>query len=174
MSFSRSLLFAALAGTGVPLFVAGLGPLLGHAFAMQIYLVGSAVAYAASMAPSPRRAAAAAALVATLGLLLLALPLRLPTLAAGAALAVAVCRSGFLHQSGGLRGIALEIVLQGAGLLLAGFLAGGDSVSLAIATWSYFLVQSLFFLVGGIRLRRSEPRGDPFDEARMRLLALLD
>jgi hypothetical protein len=174
MTFSRSLVFAALAGTGVPLFVGGLGPLLGHAFAMQVYVVGTAVAYAAAMAPNLRRATFAAAVTSAAGSLLLLLPLGLPGLALGSALVVAVCRSGLLHRAGGLRGIVLEAVLQGAGLLLASFLADRGVISLAIATWGYFLVQSLFFLVGGIELRRPEPKGDPFDEARMRLLALLD
>jgi hypothetical protein len=174
MTFSRSLVFAALAGTGVPLILGGLGPLLGHAFAMQLYLVGSAVAYAAAMAPNLRRATLAAAAAGTAGTLLLALPLGLPGLAVGSALVVALCRSGLLHQAGGLRGIVLEGVLQAAGLLLAAFLADRSAISLAVATWGYFLVQSLFFLVGGIQLRRPEPKGDAFDEARMRLLALLD
>jgi hypothetical protein len=79
-----------------------------------------------------------------------------------------------LHQATGLRGIALETTLQAAGLLLAFFLAGRDPLSLAVATWGHFLVQSVFYLLGAVQLRRREPKGDPFDEARTRLLALLD
>jgi len=174
MSFSRSLLFAAIAGTGLPLFLGVLGPLLGHTFALQLYLVGSAVAYGVSMAPSLRSSLATGLVAGGLGLLLLALPLRLPSVALGSALILALCRSGLLHRASGLRGIALEGLLQGTGLLLAAFLAGRDPISLAVATWGYLLVQSLYWLVGGIRLRTPEPKGDPFEEARLRLLALLD
>lgn len=174
MSFARSLGFAALAAAGIPLFVAGLGPFLGHALALQLYLVSAGVAYAASMAPDLRRAFVAATLAAALGGFLLLLPLRLPAVAAGSALTLALVRSSYLYRGSGLRGVGLELGLQAAGLLLAAHLAGSGLMSLAMATWGYFLVQSLFFLVGGLSLRRSESQADPFDAARSRLLALLD
>lgn len=174
MSFSRALAFAALAGGGVPIFLALAGPPLGHALAIQAYGVGTAAAYAAALAPNLRRALLASGTVVAAGLLLLALPLRLPLLVVGLSLVVAFCRSGLLHRSPGLRGWALEGLLQGGGLLLATFLASDGALSLAAATWGYFLVQALFPLVGGVQLRRREPRGDPFDEARARLEALLD
>jgi len=174
MTFARSLGFAALAGAGVPLFVGGLGPLLGHAFALELYIVSAGAGYLAVMAGNPRRAVVAAACAGAIGMLLLLLPLRLPALVAGTALMIAVGRSTFLHRSGSLRAVTLELLLQGGGLLLARYLAGSDAISLALATWGYFLVQSLYFLVGGIALRRPAPVGDPFDQARTRLLALLE
>ena len=172
MTFARSLGFAALAGAGVPLVVGGLAPWLGHAPALHLYAVACGIAYAAAMAPSLRRAVATALCGAAVGLLLLLLPLRLPTLVLGVALAIALARSVFLHRVGRARAVVLESVLQGAGLLLAAWLARGDLISLALATWAYFLVH-------GMALRPPEGWGrqravDPFDEARSRLLALLD
>lgn len=174
MTFARSLGFAALAGAGVPLFAEGLGPLLGHAFALKLYVVSTGVSYLAVMAGNTRRAVAAAACAGAAGMLLLLLPLHLPALVTATALMIAVGRSAFLHRSGNLRAVTLELLLQGGGLLLAGHLAGNDAISLALATWGYFLVQSLYCLVGGIALRRPAPAGDPFDQARTRLLALLE
>ena len=160
MTFARSLGFAALAAAGVPLFVGVLGPMLGHNLALELYVIGMAVAYCAALAGTPRRAFVAAAMSAGLGLLTLILPLRLPGVVAAAALSVALVRSAFLHRAAGLRATTLELVLQTSGLLLAAYLAAASLISLALATWGYFLIQSLYFLVGGISLRRPDPVGD--------------
>ena len=98
MGFGRSILFAALAAAGLPLFVGLLGPLLGHATALHFYLAGTAVAYLAAIAPTLRGAIAAGALAAVLGAVLLALPLRLPALAVGLAVVISACRSGWLYR----------------------------------------------------------------------------
>ena len=61
------------------------------------------------------------------------------------------------------------------GLLLARLVSADGVLSLAAALWSYLLVQSLFALVPGRRLRRAQrERGDPFDRAVSRLQGLLD
>ena len=58
---------------------------------------------------------------------------------------------------------------------LARFLAAGGAASLALGLWGYLLVQSLFFLAGGVTVRLgSDARVDPFERARADLLALLD
>jgi hypothetical protein len=84
---------------------------------------------------------------------------------------IACGRSGILYRSRPLRALVLESLLAAGGLVFAGQLAGA---SLALAAWGYFLVQSLFFLVGGIEARPDPGPADPFERARAELLALLD
>ena len=66
-------------------------------------------------------------------------------------------------------------LLIAGGLGLARFLAGPDTLQMAFAIWGFFLVQSFFFLVGGIAERVETTAGlDPFEVARSRALALME
>jgi hypothetical protein len=57
----------------------------------------------------------------------------------------------------------------------ARFLAAATPFATALAVWGFFLVQSVFFLVGGVQPRREPgPQPDPFEDAHARALALLD
>jgi hypothetical protein len=47
-------------------------------------------------------------------------------------------------------------------------------LTLSLAIWGYFLVQSSYFLVGGRSPRRDGPPRDPFEQARARLQRLLE
>lgn len=171
--FGRSIAFAAAAGAGLlvtqPLWAAIVGP----PAALRLYLVGAAVLYVAGLAARPGAALAAAALGTGLGVGVLALPLGVPGTAVAAAAIVAGIRSGLLYRARPLRAWAAEAGLGVGGLGLAQLLSGGSLVSISLAVWGYFLVQSVFFLIGGVTARRPEGPIDPFDRARAQLLALL-
>ena len=173
-SFGGSILFAAAAGAGSLVATTILGPILGVSSVVSGYAVATATLFAIGIAPGRAGAVAAGALASVLGALLLLLPIGVHATVAGAAAIVAVCRSGLLYRSRPLRAILLEAALLVAGLGLAQLAMGRGVASLALATWGYFLVQSLFFLVGGVASRPSPDADvDPFDRARSRLQELL-
>ena len=94
--------------------------------------------------------------------------------AMGAAAIVAVGRSAWLYRAPLPRLFVVETVLLVLGLGLAGAVASPGTVGITIAVWTWFLVQSAWFLVArpSPGLRR-EP-GDGFERARERLERLLD
>jgi hypothetical protein len=173
-SFSGSLVFAAAGAAGLALAATALVPPFHLRTLLTGYAVAAAVVYVVGIAPSRTRGLAAGALASALGVGLLLLPLRLPGTLIGAALVVSLCRSGLLYRSRPLRAVVLEGALCAGGLALASLLANGGVASLALGFWSYFLVQSVFFVVGGVGPREAESPVDPFDRARAQLLALLD
>lgn len=171
--FAGSLVFAAVAAAALLLVQPLLASLIGTHDALRLFAVGSVALYVAGLAPSWRRGFVAAVAASGLGVVLLVLPFGVPCTVAGAAAILAFCRSGILYRAAPLRAIVAEAVLLAAGLALADFLASGGVVSFALATWGYFLVQSVFFLIGGVAIRREPGPSDPFDRARAELLALL-
>ena len=174
-TFGRSTVFAALAGMSVlPWFIIA-GPLLGMRWALAVYLVALTVIAVPASAPSPRRGLGAGLIVAVLGSCLALATRTLPELALGLAVLFGMTRAVFLYRLSPTRAVAVEVALIGGGLLFARFLAGPSLVSIVLAVWGFLLVQSLFFLVGGIRPReRTAPQHDPFDAAHERARALLD
>ena len=173
-TFGRSLLFAALAAAGLLALEVLLVPLHFPAV-LACYVAAVAAAYVVAIAPDRASGLAAGALAALLGVALLLLPLDTGQMALGAALVVTVCRSAILYRARPLRSLLLELALLAGGLGLARFLAAGGAASPALGLWGYLLVQSLFFLAGGVTVRfGSDGRIDPFERARAGLLALLD
>jgi hypothetical protein len=171
--FAPALVFGAVAAAALLVFEPLVSPLLGVRGALRVFVVGAATLYLLGLGASWRRGFVAAALAGTLGVLLLALPLGLTATATGAAALVAWGRSGILYRSRPARDACVELALGIGGLGLASFLAGGSLVSLALAVWGYFLVQSTFFAIGGIGARRDPAPGDPFERAAAELAALL-
>lgn len=173
--FGRSLVFAAIAGAGVSLLLVLVPASMTGYLLLRAYLVGCAVVYAAGLATRPRDALLAAAAGAALGALLLLAPLGLTGLAVGGSAILAWLRSGLLYRARPLRAFTSELLLGLLGLALAGFLkeAAPTVIGLGLAVWGYFLVQSVFFLIGGVRPRPVDGPVDPFDRARAELLALL-
>jgi len=167
--FTRSLVFAALAAAGWLPFVLVAGPLLGGRTALSLYLVVLSAAYVAAI--GGRAAVTAAAALA--GAVLLAIARGPAGLVLGLGAVVAGLRSGLLWPRAPARAVVLEVALVGGGFVFARALAGGTPVAVMLAIWGFFLVQSVFFLVTGAA-RRTPGRGDPFEEARRRALALLD
>ncbi len=171
--FGGSLVFAAVAAGALLVTFPLLAPVVGAAAALCLFSVGIAVVYLVGLAPSWRRGFGAAIVASVLGAILLILPFGVPCTVAGAAGIVALCRSGVLYRQRTLRTLVAEVGLLTGGLALASFLVGGGLVSWALAVWGYFLIQSVFFLIGGVEARRDRGPVDPFDRARAELLALL-
>jgi hypothetical protein len=174
-TFVRSALFAAVAAAGWLSWVVVAAPLLGLWTARALYLVGVTAVYLAGLSPQGRRplpVALAAFLVAAVVALLAHTTTEL---AIGLATILGIARSGFFYRAAPARAAATEAGLLLGGLLFARFLAGVSVPATALALWGFLLVQSLFFLVAGVRARtRSGAHPDPFEEAHRRALALLE
>jgi hypothetical protein len=174
-TFSRSVLFAALAAGSVLPWLLLARPAFGAERALVLYLVGVVAAYLGGLAPKRGRRVAvfvAAACVA-LGVAVVARTATELVLGLGAVLALG--RSAFLYQAPATRAVLTEAVLVGGGLLFVRFLIGHSLLALVLALWGFFLVQSLYFLLGGVRGRAGSGRHpDPFQDACGRALALLD
>ena len=172
--FGRSLVFAAVVAAAWPVFALVAAPLLGAHTALSLYLVAAATLCAWGIAPDRARAVGAALAAAALGGLTLVLARDVWEVAAGAALALGVARSGLLYRTRAPRAVLLESMLIGGGLVLARWLATPGPLGIALALWGFFAVQAGFFAIGGVREHRSEARGDRFAHARRRALMLLD
>jgi len=169
----RSLGFAAVAALAVVPWQLVSAPVVGFERSLAVFAFASVVAYLASIAPTPRRAwvvGGSVALAAVPGALLVPLPAAIPA----AAILLAVGRSVFLFQRSAVRAVVVEGVLLAGGLLFARTLSGPSLLDLALAVWGFFLVQSLFGLIGGGKPRREALGGDPFERARQRAMALME
>jgi hypothetical protein len=172
--FARSLLFALVAAAGVVPWMLVVRPILGSYAALALYLVGTMAAYLGGLAPDLQRRIGAALAATLAGLAVAVLARSVAEVALGLGTILAVGRSAFLYRAPAARAVVVEVLLVGGGLLFARFLAGHSAAALVFAIWSFFLVQSLYFLVGGVRVRTGRERGrDPFEEAHRRALALL-
>lgn len=174
-SFGRSTVFAVLGAIAAGAWLLAAGPLLGVRRALTLYLVGLAATYVAGLGSSRRRALGAAVATAVVGCGFGLVTGTLGELALGLAVVLALARSAFLYRRPPARAVAIEAVLVIGGLLFARFLAGTSMLSVMLALWGFLLVQSVFFLIGGVWVRASESTcRDPFDAAYTRALALLD
>jgi hypothetical protein len=174
-TFSGGLLFAASAAAGVLPWLLVARPIIGSFGALALYLVASLAAYLAVIAPDGPRAARAAAASLLAGLALAASAESIAVLAVALALVLAVGRSLVSDVRSPARAVLVEAALFAGGLSFARFLAAGPAFALVLAVWGFFLVQSLYFVVGDARSRetaRCHP--DPFEDAHARALALLD
>ena len=173
--FGRSLLFGAVAAATFVPFAILAAPHLGWGATLAAFAVCSASAYAAGLGATRRQGLGAALLIGVLGTgAVLAAPSARDAILA-AALLLGLCRSGLLYRARFARALVLEGLLLCGGLGVAGHLLAGSTFSAVLAIWAFYLVQSVFFLVGGVESRR-EGAGDadPFDVARSRTLELLE
>ena len=173
-------LFAALATLPIVLIAA---PIIGARPTLVLGSMLLGAGYLLAIAPGWSRGVRLA--VAALGLGIV-IAVAAPT--TGAAILAAICvlgvlRSGFLYRSRPMRALLIETGLLSAGLLLAGILtnpavsAGYSSFALrcGLGVWGFFLVQSLFFVIGGVTVRAEEPEGvDPFVKAREEAIRLME
>jgi hypothetical protein len=174
-SFGSSLVFAAAAAAGWPAFAVLAGPLLGLGGALSLYAMLVVAFHVFGSARRPARGVMAACLALGLGAGVLLLTRGAGEAVVGSALVLGVVRSGLLYRACSARALLTEAALLGGGLALARFLAVPGLLGAALGIWGFFLVQSVFFLIGGVRERRAEVDGlDPFDLARTRLAALLE
>jgi hypothetical protein len=174
-TFGRSAVFAAVAGCGVMPWLLAVAPLLGVRRALAFYLVAATAAYVTAIAPALRRGLGAGVLVGILGAGVAVAAHSLAELTLGLAMLLALARTGVLYRARPGRALALEVALVTGGLLCARSLAGSSLLSVMLALWGFLLVQSVFFLVGGVRTREAGvARKDPFDAAYERATALLE
>ncbi len=174
-SFGRSLVFAAVAAAGWPAFAILTAPLLGAGAALSLYALLVVTLHVFGIAKRPARGVVAAGVALGLGAGVLLLTRGTVEAMVGSALVLGVARSGVLYRARTARAWLTEALLLGSGLALARFLAVPGPLGAALGIWGFFLVQSVFFLIGGVRERRAEVGNlDPFDLARTRLTTLLD
>ena len=174
-SFGRTLLFGALAGGFYPAWVVLTHPVLGPGRALPLYLIGIGALYVAGLAARPARRVAAGLGAGLLGTAVLVLAGSTAQVALGAALVLGICRSGWVFRAHTARACVIEAGLLAGGLAFARFLAAPGLLGVALGVWGFFLVQSVFFLVGGSREGSPAAGGlDPFELARSRALALFE
>jgi len=171
----RSLIFGAFAAVAYIPFSILVTPLFGWSGAVAAYAIASAAVYLAGLGPTLRQGLMASVL---LGLGVGAIAVVAPSdrdVVLAAALGLAVLRSGLLYRSRFARALLLESTLAGVALWLAGHVFDGSVASTALAFWAFYLVQSVYFAVGGIAARPDRPDDvDPFETARARAHAVLD
>jgi hypothetical protein len=172
--FARTLVFGALAGIGWPAFALVATPIAGGGGAISLYVTACAALYAASLAKRRLHGIAAMLVVVTVAMAVTFVTGTPGGVALGAAIGIGVARSALLQHRRTGRAIAVEIALVGGGLALARFVAAPGALGTALALWSFFLVQSAWFLIGGAAERTSGAVADRFEEARRRALALLE
>ena len=173
--FGRSVVFAAVAAAGLAPFMLLVSPWLGQVEALLAYAWLPAAVYPLGLSASVRRRVPGAAitLAAAVAVALVEPGARATLIAA--AITLAVVRSGTLYARRFPRAIVVETGFVLGGLAIASALLGASILSATLAVWGFYLVQSVFFLVGGSRWER-RPRipADPFEAARDRALAVLD
>ena len=168
----RTLGFGALAALGVVAWQLLLMPWLGAATSFSLYAVLCCCAFPLAIAPSLRAAVGAVALAVPLaGAVLVLTPDAISTLVC-CALIVALTRAVMFRAHVG-RSVALEVVLFVLALGVARLFGGGTPFGLGLGLWSYFLVQSSYFLWLRPRPRQPETVADAFDTAHERALVLL-
>lgn len=169
----RTLAFGVLTALGVVAWQFLLMPWLGAATSFSLYAVVCCCAFPLAIAPSVRAAFVAVALAIPLaGAALLLAPDATSTLVC-CALIVALTRA-LMFRSQVARSVALEVVLFVLALGAARLFGGGTPFGLGLGLWSYFLVQSSFFLCLRPRERKADTVVDAFDTAHERALALLE
>lgn len=173
--FHGGVVFAAVAGLGCVPFTMALTSRVGVADALAAYALLTSVIYVGGVSVGPRRGWTAALAAGALALLVWMLPATPRESILAAAGILAVTRSALACPGRGARGWAVEAMLGALGLLFAAVFAGASPLGLGLAIWSFYLVQSVFFLVGGAR----EPAErhvdvDPFDAAHARVVSLIE
>jgi hypothetical protein len=174
-SFGRSAAFAAAIALGWIAWLVVTAPVMGVGAARALYLVAATALYTGALAASSPRRASTTVVVAAIGLVLALVAGGGPELALGLAIVLGTARGAFLHRTSPARAVAIESVLLVGGLAFARFLATGTAQPTALALWGFFLVQSCFFLVGGIEVRQPDGRHpDPFEEAWARATEVIE
>ena len=174
-TFARSALFAAVAAAGWLSWVLVVAPLLGVWNARAVYLVGVTAVYVAGLSTQSKRRLPVALATLLVAAVVALIAHTTAELAIGLAAILGIARSGLLYRAAPARALATEVSLLLGGLVFARFLAAVSLPATALALWGFFLVQSLFFLVAGVRARAvSGVHPDPFEEAQRRALALLE
>ena len=173
-SFGGTLAFGIAAGVGFPGFAVLSSPLVGTHTALWLWIALGAIAYSALLGQSWRERIAGA-FIATLFLIPTAfLTDEIAGIAMGAALAVAIARSRLLGTHQIARTVAVEALLAAFGFAFVTALHGPGWFPISLAIWGWFLVQSLYFLIGGLMSEPAPGDIDPFDLAHEQVSRILE
>ena len=171
----KTLAFGMVAALGSIPWAMVVGPFFGRSWALAGYCLAAVTLYVAVIARGWHRGFVAGAVTGLVSVAIALIAATPSEAVLGAVAILAVARSGFLYRSKPARAVVLEAAVIFGGLLFARLLAGPTLLSSSLAIWGFFLVQSLFFLAGGVRERESEePQIDAFERARRRALALME
>ena len=174
-TLSGSLVFGAVAALAAIPWTMVMVPVLWPHAAVAAYAVAAVALYVLWIAPSASRGLRIGVLAGLLAAVACALAGGLSEALVASAAALGVARSGFLYRTRPARAVALEGGLLAVGLLFVRVLAAPTSLGTAFGVWGFFLVQSLYFVAGGVEGRRDEEPGiDRFEKARRETLALLE
>ena len=173
-AFGGTLVFGALAAAILPVTVLAASPFLGVSRALMLHAILATVGYAMVLTSGARRRLAVGAVSLAGGLVLAGLSRSPGELLVLLSLGLGLLRSGWLFRRRTLRAVAIESLVLVGSVAVARFLAAPGLLGSALAVWGWFVVQSFYFLIGGIETRRPKLReGDPFDEAQRELEELL-
>lgn len=172
--FSRSVLFGAVAAAAFAPFALTVGPLLGGQWVLVGFAALVVPLYLTGLGDTRRRGVAAAVFASALIAMIAIFDTTPRDALVAVALALGLARSGLAHPGSFVRAVVVESLLLVGGLSVSSALVGNSTLSVVLAIWGFFLVQSVFFLLAAAR--STVPRGlvDPFDEARDRANAILD
>ena len=138
--------------------------------ALSAYALLCACGFAVVVAPNLRAAFIAAVACAPLAIAAFVLAEGTGAALLAAALIAAFGR-GLSYRADAARTIASELVLLVLSLAAARLFGDGSPFGAALGLWSYFLVQSAFFLVLRPEPRAATAAGDPFEDAHARAVA---
>ena len=174
-SFGRSAAFAAVAALAWIPWLVVIGPVAGPATARTLYLIAVTAAYVGGLGERIARRLPVALLTAIAGCGLAVVGRDQTVLCLGLGVVLAVARSVFLYRSAPARAVMTEAALTGGGLLFARLLTARSPLGTVLPIWGFFLVQSCFFLVAGVRERRADGgHPDPFEAAHARAMEVLE
>jgi hypothetical protein len=169
-----SLCFAAVVALGLVPCLLLSQSYLGSRLALSLYTLGSAALYIYWLAPNAARGLRAAVVASGLLFGVLHMAGSRHELLGGAAVVIALSRSGILYRSNFYRALLLEVTLLGGSLWFAFELAAASYWSMAWSLWGFYLVQSLYPLVGARERQPDSVSGDAFNDAHNSALAILE
>lgn len=173
-TFGGAVGFAAVAAIAWVPWGSVVAPFTGGAPALSFYMVAVVTAYVAALAAGRPAAVRLVAVTLVLGGAALLATRSVGELALALAVVVSVLRSGIVFGPPTARSMVAELVLIGGGLMLARVLAAAwPPVAGVVALWGFFLVQSVYFLLGDMDARADAP-ADAFETAYRRAVELLE
>lgn len=174
-AFVRGLAFGAAGALATAPALMMLQPIVGGRAALGVWSALLAAGYLGATAPDRRRGLRVALAALALGLAVVWLASPASSVMASGVL-VATFRSGFLYRGRPARSVVLEAGLLIVGLSLAEiFAARGGLFGLGFGVWVFFLVASLYFLVGGTRPRpKAASVEDAFERATRNATRLME